>query len=183
MCAHKGLYKLTAVMNKIPLINALRNVARKLLVMLNAILRDLNADGIAVVDTATHKILKVLKAGSDPEQFTMDGDGKRLFVANEDTASVSVIDVRSGALISRIPVGREPEGIVMAPDGRWVLVTNESDSTVSFIDTSTLEVTKTVPVVTATVLQWTGASPVMDIMARARRWEAIEQELELGSRR
>jgi microcystin degradation protein MlrC len=26
-------------------------------------------------------------------------------------------------------------------------------------------------VVTATVLQWTGASPVMDVMARARRWE------------
>ena len=108
--------------------------------------RDLNADGIAVVDTATHKILKVLNGGSDPEQFTMDGDGKRLFVANEDTASVSVIDVRSGALISRIPVGREPEGVVMAPGGRWVLVTNESDSTVSFIDTSTLSVTKTVPV-------------------------------------
>lgn len=34
-----------------------------------------------------------------------------------------------------------------------------------------MRVTKTVPVVTATVLQWTGASPVMDIMARARRWE------------
>jgi microcystin degradation protein MlrC len=34
-----------------------------------------------------------------------------------------------------------------------------------------VRVTKTVPIVTATVLQWTGASPVMDIMARARRWE------------
>lgn len=34
-----------------------------------------------------------------------------------------------------------------------------------------VRVTKTVPVITATVLQWTGASPVMDIMARARRWE------------
>lgn len=34
-----------------------------------------------------------------------------------------------------------------------------------------VRVTRTVPIVTATVLQWTGASPVMDIMARARRWE------------
>lgn len=34
-----------------------------------------------------------------------------------------------------------------------------------------VRVTKKVPVVTPTVLQWTGASPVMDIMARARRWE------------
>ncbi len=34
-----------------------------------------------------------------------------------------------------------------------------------------VRVTKKVPVVTATVLQWTGASPALDIMARARRWE------------
>jgi microcystin degradation protein MlrC len=32
-------------------------------------------------------------------------------------------------------------------------------------------VTRRVPIITPTVLQWTGASPVMDIMARARRWE------------
>ncbi|HEY6640870.1 beta-propeller fold lactonase family protein [Povalibacter sp.] len=108
--------------------------------------RDLSADGIAVLDTATHQILKVLQAGSDPEQFAIDADGKRLFVANEDTATVSVIATRDGALIARIPVGREPEGIVMSPDGHWVLVTNESDSTVSFIDTGTLKVVKTVSV-------------------------------------
>lgn len=30
------------------------------------------------------------------------------------------------------------------------------------------------PIITATVLQWTGAPPVMDIMERARRWEARE---------
>jgi microcystin degradation protein MlrC len=32
------------------------------------------------------------------------------------------------------------------------------------------------PVVTATVLQWTGQSPSMDIMERARRWEAREDD-------
>jgi microcystin degradation protein MlrC len=31
-------------------------------------------------------------------------------------------------------------------------------------------------IITATVLQWTGASPSMDIMERARRWEAREQD-------
>jgi microcystin degradation protein MlrC len=36
---------------------------------------------------------------------------------------------------------------------------------------SPVTVTRRVPVVTPTVVQWTGASPVMDIMARARRWE------------
>ncbi len=33
---------------------------------------------------------------------------------------------------------------------------------------------RTPPILTATVLQWTGASPVMDIMERARRWEDRE---------
>ncbi len=32
-------------------------------------------------------------------------------------------------------------------------------------------------VITPTVLQWTGASPSMDIMERARRWEAREQDV------
>jgi len=31
-------------------------------------------------------------------------------------------------------------------------------------------------IITATVLQWTGASPAMDIMERARRWEAREND-------
>ena len=34
--------------------------------------------------------------------------------------------------------------------------------------------TRKPPILTATVLQWTGASPAMDIMERARRWEARE---------
>ena len=36
--------------------------------------------------------------------------------------------------------------------------------------------TKKPPVITPTVLQWTGQSPVMDIMERARRWEAREND-------
>jgi len=36
--------------------------------------------------------------------------------------------------------------------------------------------TRKPPVLTATVLQWTGQSPSMDIMERARRWEAREKD-------
>lgn len=36
--------------------------------------------------------------------------------------------------------------------------------------------TRKPPVLTATVLQWTGQSPSMDIMERARRWEAREDD-------
>jgi PQQ-dependent catabolism-associated beta-propeller protein len=108
--------------------------------------RDLKADGIAVVDTLTHKVVQVLHAGSDPEQFALSPDGKRLYVANEDAATMSVVDVASGAVAGRVPVGREPEGVGVTPDGRWVLVTNESDNSVSVIDTRTLKIVKAVEV-------------------------------------
>ena len=108
--------------------------------------RDLKADGVAVVDTATRKVIKVLSAGSDPEQFDISADGKRLFVANEDAATLSVVDIDNGKVIKRIAVGREPEGVVVAPNGRWVLVTNESDSSISVIDTRTLAVVSSIQV-------------------------------------
>jgi YVTN family beta-propeller protein len=108
--------------------------------------RDLKADGIAVVDTANGKILRVLQAGSDPEQFTLSTDGKRLFVANEDTASATVVDVATGNVVTRIPVGSEPEGVVAAPNGRWILISNESDNSVSVIDAQTLKMVKSVHV-------------------------------------
>src|SRR5918994_2224123 len=108
--------------------------------------RDLTADGIAVVDTTSLKVIEVLRAGSDPEQFDLSADGRRLFIANEDTATTTVLDIESGKVIARIPVGREPEGVVTAPNGRWVLVTNESDNSVSFIDSRTLKVAKSVRV-------------------------------------
>lgn len=102
--------------------------------------RDLQADGIAIVDTGLRKVIKVLAAGSDPEQFAMSVDGKRLFVANEDVGLLSVVDVDAGKVIQRIKVGLEPEGVALTPNGRWVLVTNESDNSVSVVDTTTLEV-------------------------------------------
>jgi YVTN family beta-propeller protein len=108
--------------------------------------RDLKADGIAVVDTAKQQVVKVLHAGSDPEQFALSRDGKRLFVANEDSATLSVVEIANGTVVQRVPVGREPEGVAVTPDGRWILVTNESDNSVSIIDAGTLKIVKSVQV-------------------------------------
>jgi YVTN family beta-propeller protein len=108
--------------------------------------RDVRADGVAVVDTATQKVVRVLSAGSDPEQFDLSVDGKRLFVANEDVASASVVEIDTGKVLARIAVGLEPEGIVASPNGQWVFVTNESDNSVSVIETRALKVIKTIKV-------------------------------------
>jgi len=107
---------------------------------------DFSADGIAVVDTRSLKVLRLLPAGSDPERFDLSRNGQRLYVANEDSATASVIDVPSAAVLNRIPVGREPEGVRVSPRGAWVAVTNETDSTVSLINTKMLKVVRTVKV-------------------------------------
>jgi PQQ-dependent catabolism-associated beta-propeller protein len=108
--------------------------------------RDLKADGVAIIDTRTLKLVELLKAGSDPEQFDLSADGKLLFVANEDTGQATVLDVHDGTIKAQIPVGREPEGVSVSPDGKWVLVTNESDNAVSVIDAHTFKVARAVPV-------------------------------------
>ncbi len=108
--------------------------------------RDVQADGIAMIDTATLKLRGVLKSGSDPEQFDVSRDGKRLFISNEDTGQATVLDTSSGAIVATIPIGHEPEGVRVSPDGKWVLVTSETDSTVAIIDSSTLKVLKTAKV-------------------------------------
>jgi len=108
--------------------------------------RDLQADGIAMIDTATLQLRGLLKSGSDPEQFDVGHDGKRLFISNEDSARATVLDTTTGAILGTIPTGHEPEGVRMSPNGKWLLVTSETDSTVSIIDSSSLEVLKVVHV-------------------------------------
>jgi YVTN family beta-propeller protein len=108
--------------------------------------RDLTADGIAVIDTATLKLARLLKSGSDPEQFDLSLDGKRLFVANEDTGTLTVVNSASGTVEASVPVGKEPEGVRVTPDGRWVVVTSESGNAIYVIDAHSLKIVKSVPV-------------------------------------
>lgn len=101
--------------------------------------RDPAADGVAVVDTRSLRKIKLLEVGSDPEQLELGDGDRRLYVSNEDTASVTVVDIPTAKVITRIAVGHEPEGVRKSPDGAWVGVTSEADATVSLIDNHLLQ--------------------------------------------
>jgi YVTN family beta-propeller protein len=107
---------------------------------------DKGADGIGVVDLATLKLLRILRGVSDPEQLAVSHDGKRLFVASEDTGKGVVLDATDGHLLASMPVGGEPEGVTLSPDGRFVYMTSEEDHKVSVIDTATSRVIATIEV-------------------------------------
>jgi len=106
--------------------------------------RDLKADGVAVIDTATLRQTRMLKGVSDPERVEISRDGHSLFITDEDAARLSVLDAARGRVIATIPVGREPEGVRASPDGRWVLVTSETGNSVAIIDARTHAVLHTV---------------------------------------
>jgi len=107
---------------------------------------DKRADGIGIVDLRARRLLKVLAAGSDPEQLDVSADGKLLFVANEDTGQARAIDAASGEIVATMKVGGEPEGVNISPDGTEVYVTSEQDSTVTVIDAVNPRVLLTIPV-------------------------------------
>ena len=95
---------------------------------------DRGADGIAVVDVATRRLVRILPSGQDPESFDLVPGGKLLVVSNEETASASIVDVETARLVGTVTVGEEPEGVTASPDGRLVAVTSERENRVDFID-------------------------------------------------
>jgi YVTN family beta-propeller protein len=107
---------------------------------------DKNADGIGVYDVAQGKLVKMLKSGSDPEEFDISADGKLLYVSNEDVAGVSILDLATEKIVATLPTGEEPEGVEMSPDGKFVYATSEDAGMIYKIDTATQKVVNSLKV-------------------------------------
>jgi YVTN family beta-propeller protein len=104
---------------------------------------DKSADGIAVFDVGSLKLLKVIHAGSDPENFDISHDGKFIYVSNEDIGGVSIVDVNAGKVVNSVKTGEEPEGVTVTPNGKLVYSTNEGDGTITVIDPNEAKLLKT----------------------------------------
>ena len=104
---------------------------------------DKSADGIGVFDVATNKLVKVIKGGSDPENFDVSKDGTQLFISNEDDEAVSVVDAATGTLVKSAKVGAQPEGVKVMPDGKLVWVTSEETGTIAVLDPVAGKILKT----------------------------------------
>lgn len=98
---------------------------------------DHSADGIGVVDLETMRFVKKLPSGSDPEEFAISADGRRLYISNEDVATATVLNVETEEPEALVRVKREPEGVALSPDGQFVYVTCETAGEIVVIDTET----------------------------------------------
>ena len=100
---------------------------------------DKAADGIAEVNTVTHEVVRILPSGSDPEQFDVDWNTRRLYVSNEDIHMASILDLDAGEILMQVPTGLEPEGVRLSPDGSLVYVTGEVASDITVINAASGE--------------------------------------------
>jgi len=107
---------------------------------------DKSADAIGVFDVRLNKLVRLIPAGSDPEEFDLSKDGTLLYCSNEDVGQMSIVEIASGKVIATIPVGPEPEGVTLSPDGKIVFVTSEQGGTIAVIDAAARKAIKTFPV-------------------------------------
>jgi YVTN family beta-propeller protein len=101
--------------------------------------RDPSADGVAVVDTRTLKVLRRLGAGSDPVALALGRTERQLYVSDEDSGALAVVDLRAGTLLTHIHVASGPRAVRLSPNGEWVAVTSEVSPGVTLIDSHLLE--------------------------------------------
>jgi YVTN family beta-propeller protein len=66
--------------------------------------------GIGVIDLDQMTLTKTFAVGTDgPRGLSLTDDGKRLLVANKNTADLSEIDTSTGKVVRRVKIGQNPE--------------------------------------------------------------------------
>ena len=80
---------------------------------------------------------KVIQAGDRPEGSVLSKDGKHLFVANREAATVTIIDTERHAAIGEIRTGKGPVRIGITPDGKTLVYALMHDRKIEFTDLDT----------------------------------------------
>jgi YVTN family beta-propeller protein len=107
---------------------------------------------IAVIDTATGRVVSSILMTTDSAGLAVSPDGSRLFVTDPGDDSLSVVDLALGRLTSVIPVGlNEPLAVVLNPAGTTAYVSG--DHGVAVVDTATGALTATITQPTVTPVQ------------------------------
>jgi YVTN family beta-propeller protein len=95
---------------------------------------------VAVVDTATWKVVANVDAGSKPTRLVLQPDGKYLWVGNDGVGDggVTAIEANAFKVAARIRTGAGHHELAFSDDSRFAFVTNAQDGTLSIIDVSKL---------------------------------------------
>ena len=103
-------------------------------------------NAIAVLDTATNRVIRTIPALPRPHGIVATPDGRKVYVSSETAGTVSVIDTATDRVARTIEVGPMPHGLAVSPDGRLVVVAGFDANQVILIDAARDQVLDKIPV-------------------------------------
>ena len=103
-------------------------------------------NAVAVLDTATNRVLTKIPIPTGPHGLVVTPDGRTVYASSDGDSKVSVIDTATDKVTNTIEVGKMPHGLAITPNGKQVLVSVFGASTVAFIDTASNQIMGQVPV-------------------------------------
>jgi len=104
------------------------------------------AEGIAVIDVATARVLRLLPAGKDPVRIAISRDGHTLFVANQADGAITATAADGSGKPRTAAICETPEGIAPRQDGRALFVACVDSNRVAMIDPQTMHILRRIRV-------------------------------------
>ena len=106
---------------------------------------------VAVVDTATWKVVANVDTGLKPARVRLQPDQKYLWVGNDAAVSgkpsgVTVIDTTTFKVVAQLETGNGHHEIDFSSDNRFAFITNEQEGTLSVVDIQKLAKVKDVKI-------------------------------------
>jgi len=100
------------------------------------------AGRVAVVDVATHKLLRMIDMPHrnmmmGPQDIKLAPDGSVFYIADSDENGLWVLDGAATRVVRQIPTGRGAHGLYLSRDATRLYVTNRHEGSVSVLDAYT----------------------------------------------
>lgn len=105
-----------------------------------------HGDDVSVVDLASFKVIRDIKAGDRVHGVCTEADGRRLFVTVETDDTLRIIDAASGNTTSTIKLSGRPNECAATPDGKYVAVPIRNGDSVQIVDVAQHAIVKSLPI-------------------------------------
>ncbi len=103
------------------------------------------ANRLAVVDVATHKLLRTINltqvSGGMPQDVKLAPDGSVFYVADMIANGIYVVDGTASKVLGFIPTGKQAHGLYLDRSATRLFITNRGEGSISVLDLATQKVT------------------------------------------
>jgi YVTN family beta-propeller protein len=102
------------------------------------------SNDIAVIETATNKVLLRTKVAPGPGRLAVTPNGNFLIVLNVPSGQMSFLSTLNQSLLGAVKVGDVPTGVALTKDSTTAFVSNRGSNSISVVDIGARKVTGTI---------------------------------------